>query len=77
MVIIRFLSGFSKVALSRCFCLSRIVPFLFAFERTFEYGRKGMSRACADDLVFALSRCSHIKLLFPIFEQTENLVGLG
>ena len=51
-------------------------PFLAAFERTLEFGRKGVVRACADDLSFALARLAHLPLLVPIYTSAEKLAGL-
>ena len=52
-------------------------PLSFMFKRKLEGGRKGIIRACADDLTFALSRLSHIRLLHPTYVQAETLAGLS
>ena len=47
------------------------------FSRVLEDGKKGILRACADDVAFSLSRLKHVKLLFPIYQEAELLAGLG
>ena len=76
-IIIRFLNGVLQgcPASAMLFNLA-LDPFLVAFERILEYGRKGIVRACADDLVFSLSRLANLELLFPIYQQAKNLAGL-
>ena len=51
-------------------------PFLHAFERALDFGSKGIVRACADDVAFALSRLAHLNLLRPIYSKAERIAGL-
>ena len=46
------------------------------FERVLEHGRRGIVRACADDIAFSLARLSHLELIFPIYEKAQNIAGL-
>jgi len=55
---------------------SALDPFLAYFSRVLENGRKGIVRACADDLSFALSRLKHLILLYPIYAAAAKHAGL-
>ena len=76
-ILIRFLSGVLQgcPASAMLFNLA-LDPFLAAFERALDFGNKGIVRACADDVSFALCRLAHLPLLFPIFSAAEHLAGL-
>jgi len=77
-VIIYFLSGVLQgcPASAMLFNLA-LDPFLAAFECALEFGRKGIVRACADDIAFALSRLSHLRVLFPIYDCAQHIAGLS
>jgi len=76
-IIIKFLSGVLQgCPASGWLFNSALDPFLFSFARVLDQGRKGVVRACADDLSFALSRLKHLILLFPIYAAACKLAGL-
>ena len=77
-VILRFLSGVLQgcPGSAMLFDLS-LDPLLHMFEKALDYGKKGIVRACADDLAFALARVSHLSLLFPIYEVAKHCAGLS
>ena len=55
LVIISFLSGVLQGCPASALLFNLALdPFLVAFERALDFGKKGIVRACADDLVFAL-----------------------
>ena len=55
---------------------SALDPFLIAFNSKLRFEEKGIVRACADDLSFALSRLKHLLLLYPVYSDAERLAGL-
>ena len=57
-------------------CIRDRDPFLVCFSNILAAGGKGIVRACADDISFALSRLKHIRLLVPIYNAAERLAGL-
>ena len=75
--IILFLSGVLQgcPASAMLFNLA-IDPFLVAFERALDFGSRGIVRACADNIVFSLSRLAHLALLHPVYSAAEELAGL-
>ena len=76
-IIIQFLSGVLQGCPASGWLFdSAIDPFLACFHNKLEEGRKGIVRACADDLSFALSRMKHLTILFPIYLMAQILAGL-
>jgi len=75
--IINFLSGVLQGCPGSAFLFNNALdPFLVCFSNALGNGAKGIVRACADDLAFALSRLKHLELLYPIFAQAESIGGL-
>ena len=70
----RVLQGFLASALSFNLALD---PLLIAFERALDFCGKRIVHAYAENLAFALSRLSHLKLVFPIYMHAECLAGFG
>jgi len=76
-VIIRFLSGVLQGCPASGWLFNNALdPFLVLFSRVLENGRKGIFRACADDLSFSLSRLKHLNLIYPIYASAESFAGL-
>jgi len=76
-IIITYLSGVLQgCPASGWLFNSALDPFLHAFSKVLSGGGKGIVRACADDLSFALSRMKHLSLLYPIYSLAEKLAGL-
>jgi len=76
-IIIRFKSGVLQGCPASGWLFdSGLDPFLVYFSTILENGRKGIVRACADDLSFALSRLKHLILLYPIYSAAAKHAGL-
>ena len=76
-IIIMFLSGVLQGCPASGWLFNNALdPFLVMFDRALENGRKGIFRACADDLSFSLSRLKHLNLIYPIYTTAESLAGL-
>ena len=77
-VVLSFLSGVLQgCPASGMLFNSALDPFLLAFCTVLGNGTKGILRGCADDIGFALSRLSHLNLLYPIYQKAEALAGLA
>ena len=76
-ILIKFMSEVLQGCPGSAFLFNNSLdPFLVLFNRTLEAGKKGIQRACADDLAFALTRLKHLPLLKPIYDKAEQFAGL-